>query len=62
MSEHNSKHPAVKIASIVGGIIFVTVLMLAILAKEQLAIVGWIVIPLAIMGIALAGFASKNKE
>jgi len=63
MSEHNSKHPAVKIASIVGGIIFVTVLMLAILAKEQLAaIVGWIVIPLAIMGIALAGIASKNKE
>ena len=62
MSEHNSKHPAVKIASIVGGIIFVTVLMLAILAKEQLAIVGWIVIPLVIMGIALAKIASNNKE
>jgi hypothetical protein len=62
MSEHKSEHPAVKIASVVGGIIFVTVLMLAILAKEQLAIVGWIVIPLAIMGIALAGFASKKKE
>ena len=63
MSEHKSEHPAVKIASIVGGIIFLTVLMLAILAKEQLAaIVGWIVIPLAIRGIALAGFASKKKE
>jgi len=62
MSEGKSDHPAVKIASVIGGIIFVIVLMLAIFAKEQLSVVGWIVIPLAIMGIALAGFASKKKE
>jgi len=62
MSTGKHEHPAVKIASVVGGIIFVTVLMLAILAKEQLSIVGWIVIPLAIMGLGLARFASKDKE
>jgi len=62
MSEKKSDHPAVKIASVIGGIIFVIVVMLAILAKEQLAIVGWIVIPLAVMGIALAAFASKKKD
>jgi Zn-dependent protease len=62
MSEGKPEHPAVKIASVVGGIVFVIVLMLAVLAKEQLSVVGWIVIPLAIMAIALAGFASMKKE
>jgi hypothetical protein len=36
--------------------------MLAIFAKEQLSIVGWIVIPLVIMGIALAAIASRKTE
>lgn len=62
MTEKKTEHPAVKIAGVVGGIIFVTVLMLAILAKEHLSIVGWIVIPLVIMGIALAGIASRKEE
>ncbi len=61
MSEKKSENPTVKIASVIGGIIFVIVLMLAMFAKDQLPIVGWIVIPLAVMGVAL-GIASKNKE
>ena len=62
MSEKKSEHPAVRIAAIVGGIIFVVVLMIAILAREYLPMVGWVVIPLAIMGIALGGIASRNRE
>ena len=62
MTREKPENPAVKIASIVGGIIFVIVLMLAIFAKEQLAIVGWIVIPLAVMGVGLAVVASRKRE
>ena len=62
MPEKKTEHPAVKIASIVGGIIFVIVLMLAILAREQLSMAGWVVIPLAIMGIALGSIASRNNK
>ncbi|MGF1761222.1 hypothetical protein L4D76_25525 [Photobacterium sagamiensis] len=62
MSEKKPEHPAVKIAGTVGAFIFITVLMLAVLVPEQLSIVGWIVIPLAIMGIALAWFSSKKQE
>lgn len=62
MSEGKSEHPAVKIASVVGGIILVIVLMIAILAKEYLPMVGWIVIPLAIMGVILGGMASRKRD
>ena len=62
MSERKPDHPAVKIASVLGGIILVIVLMIAILAKEYLPMVGWIVIPLAIMGIVLGALASRNRE
>ena len=61
MSEKKPEHPAVKIASVIGGIVCVIVLMLAILAKEHLSIVGWIVIPLAIMGMVLGGIALKSR-
>ena len=61
MEEKNTSHPAVKIASIIGGIVFVIVLMMAVLAKEYLPVVGWVVIPLVVMGIALAWIASRNK-
>ena len=62
MPEGKPEHPAVKIASVVGGIILVIVLMIAILAKEYLPMVGWIVIPLAIMGIVLGGMASRKRD
>jgi hypothetical protein len=61
MSERKPENPAVKIASVIGGIVLVIVLMMAILAKEYLPMVGWIVIPLAVMGIVLGWIASKNK-
>lgn len=62
MSEKKPEHPAILIAGAVGAFVFTTVLMLAVLAPEHLSIVGWIVIPLAIMGVALTWIASKKKE
>jgi hypothetical protein len=61
MSERKSEHPAVKIASVIGGIVLVIVLMMVILAKEYLPMVGWVVIPLASMGVVLGWIASRNK-
>jgi hypothetical protein len=60
MSEKKPEHPAVKIGGVVGAFVFITVLMLAVLVPEHLSIVGWIVIPLAVMGVALAWIASKK--
>jgi len=61
MPEGKPEHPAVKVASVVGGIILVIVLMIAILAKEYLPMVGWVVIPLAVMGIVLGVIASRHR-
>jgi hypothetical protein len=61
MSERQPEHPAVKIASVVGGIVFVTVMMMIVLAKEHLGVVGWIVVPLALMGVGL-GWVASNKN
>jgi positive regulator of sigma E activity len=62
MSERKPEHPAVKIAGAVGAFIFITVLLLAVLVPEQLAIAKWIVIPLAVMGVALGWVASKRRD
>ena len=62
VSEKKPEHPAVKIAGVIGGIVLVIVVMMAVLAKEHFPIVGWIVIPLAIMGAVLGGIASKSKD
>jgi len=62
MSEKKLEHPAVKIASVIGGIVLVIVLMVAILAREYLPLIGWVVIPLAAMGVALGWIASKGKD
>ena len=62
MSEKKPEHPAVKIAGAVAAFIFITVLILAVLVPEQLYLVGWIVIPLAIMGVALGWIASKKYD
>jgi hypothetical protein len=59
MAEKKPEHPAVKIAGAVGAFIFITVLMLAVLVPEQLSIVGWIVVPLAAMAVALGWVASR---
>jgi hypothetical protein len=60
MPEKKPEHPAVKIAGAIGAFVFIIVLMLIVLAPEHLSMVGWIVIPLVIMGIALAWIASKT--
>jgi hypothetical protein len=61
MPEKQPEHPAVKIAGVVGTFIFITVLMLIVLAPQHLSLVGWIVVPLAVMGIALAWIASWKR-
>lgn len=62
MSEKKPEHPAVKIAAVVSVFVFLIVLMLAVLAREHLSIIGWIVGPLALMGVGLAVVASRDKE
>jgi hypothetical protein len=62
MSEKKPEHPAVKIASIIGGIIFAIVLMMAVLAKEYLPVIGWVVVPLVVMGIVLGAIVSRKPE
>jgi len=61
MSERKNGHPAVRIASVIGGIAFVTVLMSAILAKEYLSVAGWIVVSLVVMGIAFGGMTETSR-
>lgn len=61
MSEKKPEHPAVKIAGIVSGFVFVIVLMVAVLAREYMSFIGWIVVPLALMGVGRAVAASKGK-
>jgi preprotein translocase subunit SecG len=41
MSEKKPEHPAVKIAGVVGTFIFITVLVLAVVAREHRSNVGW---------------------
>ena len=60
MSERKNGHSAVRIASVIGRIAFVTVLMSAILAKEYLSVAGWIVVSLVIMGIACGGMTETS--
>jgi len=61
MSEE-SKDPAVQIASVIGGIIFVCVLMFLVFASDQIVHVGWVVIPLTTMGVLLARISARNRE
>ena len=62
MTEKKPEHPAVKIAGAISAFVFITVIVLAVLVPDQLSIVGWIVIPLTLMGVALAWVASKNDS
>ena len=62
MSEEKVSNPAVQIAVTRGGIIFVSVLMFLIFASHHIMQVGWVVIPLVVMGIAMAAIATKKTE
>ena len=59
MKEHK-KDTIVGVAGVVGGISLCIVAILAIFAKDQLAVAPWIVAALAIMGIGLGYFASRK--
>ena len=54
----NQKHPSVAIAAIIGGVSLAIVVIIAILARDQLSIAAWIVAALAFMGMGLGYFAS----
>lgn len=62
MSQGDFNHPAVKIASVITVATVAIVLGLAIIAQEQLSHIGWIIIPLVSMGVALAAIARKTKD
>jgi hypothetical protein len=55
-------NPFVGIASVVGAISLCIVVIITILAKDQLSVAAWIVATLAIMGIGLGFFASKSSK
>lgn len=61
MSEEKVNNPVVQIAVTLGGFIFVSVLMFLIFASHHIMHVGWVVIPLVVMGIAMAAIATKMK-
>ena len=52
-------NPFVGIAGVIGGISLSIVVIVAVLAKDQLWVAAWIVAMLALMGIGLGFFASK---
>ena len=57
-----SERFAVGIGSVTGAMVLVIILIMAILAREYFPLVGWAVIPVVVMSIALDWVASKNKE
>ena len=61
MAERRS-NPFVGIAGVIGGISVAMVAIIAILARDQLWIAPWIVLALAIMGMAPGFFASKASK
>lgn len=60
MSEDRQQNPAVAIVGIVGGVSLVIVLFFAIFANDRLAVAGWIVSMLAIMGAIVAPLAARR--
>ncbi|HUW33847.1 MAG TPA: hypothetical protein VM223_19740 [Planctomycetota bacterium] len=50
------------IAGSIGGISIPIVALIAIFAKEQLAIAAWIVGALAVMGVILGAMALKKEK
>lgn len=54
--------PVVGVAAGIGGASVAIVAIFAIFAGEQLAITPWIIGALAVMGIGMSYFASKNSN
>lgn len=61
MAENNSKNPAVTVVGIVAGVSLVIVLFFAIFARHDMAIAGWIITVLAVMGAIVAPLAGRRQ-
>ncbi|MDO8587193.1 MAG: hypothetical protein Q7T82_09150 [Armatimonadota bacterium] len=55
-------NPFVGMAATIGGISVAVVAIIAIFAKEQLAIAAWVVGALALMGVFLGAMAAKGRK
>ncbi len=55
----NQKHPSVAIAAIIGGVSLAIVVIIAVIARDQLSIAAWNVAVLAVIGIGLGYFTSN---
>ncbi|MBI1394675.1 MAG: hypothetical protein GC151_01755 [Betaproteobacteria bacterium] len=54
-------NPFVAIAGVTGGISLAIVVIVAVLARDYLPVVPWIIGALVVLGIALGYFASRNS-
>jgi 4-hydroxybenzoate polyprenyltransferase len=54
--------PFVGIAGAIGGISVAIVAIIAVFAKEQLAVAAWVVGALAFMGVCLGAMAAKGRK
>ena len=61
MDGDKQQSPAVAVVGIVGGISLAVVVIFAIFARSQMAIAGWIVSMLALMGVIVAPLAGRRK-
>ena len=61
MDGDKQQSPAVAVVGIVGGISLAIVVIFAIFARSQMAIAGWIVAMLALMGVIVAPLAGRRK-
>ena len=59
--EKKSGNPIVTIATSIGGISVLIVVIIAVFASENMQTAGFIVAALALMGIVLGYFASKQQ-
>ena len=61
MEGDKGQSPAVAVVGIVGGISLAVVAIFAIFVRDQMAVAGWIVTVLALMGVIVAPLAGRRK-
>ena len=61
MDSDGRHSPAVAVVGIVGGISLSIVVIFAIFARDQMAVAGWMVSVLALMGVIVAPLAGRRK-
>jgi hypothetical protein len=60
MDDNKQQSPAVAVVGIVGGISLAIVVIFAIFARNEMAVAGWIVSMLALMGVIVAPLAGRR--